>query len=59
MLAWSFRWAEGGNAILDALPSMDVAPPVEIGGASAYDPARPWAVRLGAASVPRVGPFTR
>jgi hypothetical protein len=42
MLQWSFRWHPGGEAILEALPSLDVGPPVEIGGAVAYDPDHPW-----------------
>jgi hypothetical protein len=42
MLGWSFRWHPGGEAILEALPSLSAGPPVEIGGAVAYDPRRPW-----------------
>lgn len=45
----SFRWHAGGEAILEALPSLDAAPPVELGGAIAYDPRRPWVCRVGAA----------
>jgi hypothetical protein len=44
---WSFRWHPGGEAILETLPSLGAAPPVEIGGAVAYDPARPWVTRAG------------
>jgi hypothetical protein len=45
---WSFRWHRGGEAILDGLPSLDAAPPVEIGGAVAYEPDRPWVSRVDA-----------
>lgn len=55
---WSFRWHTGGEAILEALPSMSAAPPVEIGGAVAYDPDRPWVTRVGAAG-PCVGVLGR
>lgn len=37
MLAWSFRWHSGGEAVLDELPKLSLAPPVPIGGAVAYD----------------------
>lgn len=57
MLAWSFRWAEGGEAILDALPTLDGAPPALLGGATAYDAARPWVCRMEAGGTPIVGPI--
>lgn len=40
-----FRWHAGAEAILSSLPSLKVAPPLEIGGAVAYDPNRPWLSR--------------
>jgi hypothetical protein len=49
MTQWSFRWRAGGEAILEALPSLGAAPPVEIGGAVTYDPDHPWVCRLSAA----------
>jgi hypothetical protein len=49
---WSFRWRPGGEAILDALPSLRDAPPVAIGGAMAYDPDRCWVCRVGAGGTP-------
>lgn len=55
---WSFRWHPGGEAILEALPSLGAAPPVAIGGAVAYDPERPWVCRVGAAG-PYVGVLAR
>jgi hypothetical protein len=54
MLAWSFRWGQGGEAILDALARFDVAPSLKIGGAVAYDPGRPWVVRLDPSGIPCV-----
>lgn len=42
MLAWSFRWNTGGEAILEGLSGPQAAPPVAIGGAVAYDPTRSW-----------------
>ncbi len=54
MLAWSFRWNTGGEAILGRLPDMLSAPPVAIGGALAHDPGRPWVCRVSAAGVPRI-----
>jgi hypothetical protein len=54
MIGWSYRWHPGGEAILDALPSLDTAPPVEVGGAVAYDPDRPWVCRVEATSGPYV-----
>lgn len=58
MLGWSFRWHPGGEAILEALPSLEVGPPVEIGGALAYDPDHPWVCRVDAAG-PHVGALGR
>jgi len=57
MVASSFRWGRGGHAILDALPELQAAPPVEIGGAVAYEPSHPWVTRLDTASIPYVGPL--
>jgi hypothetical protein len=57
MLAWSFRWRKGGEAILDTLPEIQSAPPVEIGGAVAYDPERPWVCRFGIGGAPYVTRF--
>lgn len=54
MKRWSFRWAPGGEAILDALPSVSVAPPVFLGGAVAYDPAHGWVSRVDAAGTSRI-----
>ena len=54
MIGWSYRWHPGGEVILDALPSLDTAPPVEVGGAVAYDPDRPWVCRVEATSGPYV-----
>jgi hypothetical protein len=54
MLAWSFRWREGGEAILDALPDVQAAPPIAIGGAIAYGPERPWVCRFDGGGVPYV-----
>jgi hypothetical protein len=54
MIDSSFRWHPGGSAILDALPTLDAAPPVEIGGAVAYDPDRPWVCRVDATAWPYV-----
>jgi hypothetical protein len=59
MLAWSFRWHPGGEAILDGLPSHNAAPLLAIGGAKAYDSCRPWVCRLDAASVPYVARMGR
>ncbi|MEO5731153.1 MAG: hypothetical protein ABI134_03115, partial [Byssovorax sp.] len=54
MIGWSYRWHPRGEAILDVVPSLDVAPPVEVGGAVAYDPDRPWVCRVGAIAGPHV-----
>lgn len=60
MLAWSFRWSTGGDAILSGLPDLESAPPVALGGAVAHDPRRPWVCRVSSAGVPRVRrPATR
>ncbi|WP_437933276.1 hypothetical protein [Sorangium sp. So ce341] len=52
MNRWSFRWRAGGEAILDALPSLRDAPPISIGGAVAYDADRPWVCRFAAGGTP-------
>lgn len=57
MSAWSFRWSAGAEAILDTLPGVGAAPPLEIGGAVACDPSRPWVARLDAAANPFVAPL--
>jgi hypothetical protein len=57
MLAWSFRWREGGEAILNTLPDVRTAPPVAIGGAVAYDPKRPWVCRFEGGGTPFVTRF--
>lgn len=57
MLAWSFRWREGGEAILDTLPDIQAAPQVSIGGAVAYDPNRPWVCRFDSGGTPYVTRF--
>ncbi|MGK3961955.1 hypothetical protein WMF38_53740 [Sorangium sp. So ce118] len=49
---WAFRWHPGGESILDALPSLEDAPPVSIGGAVAYDADHPWVCRLDVAGTP-------
>jgi hypothetical protein len=54
MMGWAFRWHEGGEKILSALPGLEVAPKVEVGGAVAYDPDRPWVCRVDAAAEPYV-----
>ncbi|MFT3766696.1 MAG: hypothetical protein QM820_14450 [Minicystis sp.] len=54
MTRWSFRWRPGGEAILEALPDVEVAPPVSIGGAVAYAPDPLWVGRLDAAGRPYV-----
>jgi hypothetical protein len=54
MLEWSYRWRPGGETILDALPTLETAPPVGIGGAVAYEPDRPWACRVDVAGIPHV-----
>ena len=46
VLQWSYRWQNGSETILEALPSLNAAPPVEIGGAVAYDPGRSWVCRV-------------
>ncbi|KYF79713.1 hypothetical protein BE17_18070 [Sorangium cellulosum] len=52
MSRWAFRWRPGGEAILEALPRLEDAPPVSVGGAVAYDAAHPWVCRLDAAGTP-------
>lgn len=52
MLKWAFRWSPGAEGILDALPGIEVAPPVLLGGAVAYDPERPWGCRLDSTGIP-------
>jgi hypothetical protein len=54
MIGWAYRWHPGGEAILAALPSLGTAPPVEIGGAVAYDSDRPWVCRVDAVGGPYV-----
>lgn len=54
MTEWSFRWCEGGEAILAKLPSLDAAPRIAVGGAVAHDPEHPWVCRLDAAGIPSV-----
>jgi hypothetical protein len=51
---WSFRWCAGGEAILDALPSLQGAPPISIGGAVAYDPDHAWVCRFDVRGTPYV-----
>ncbi|MBK8259595.1 MAG: hypothetical protein IPK82_43935 [Polyangiaceae bacterium] len=41
MLAWSFRWREGAEAMVDGLQELGAAPPVTVGGAVAYDAKHP------------------
>ncbi len=54
MMGWAFRWHEGGEKILSALPGLEAAPKVEVGGAVAYDPERPWVSRVDASAEPYV-----
>ncbi|XYH98822.1 hypothetical protein ACMHYB_03405 [Sorangium sp. So ce1128] len=49
---WSFRWHAHSETILDALPSLHLAPPVPIGGAVAYDADRAWVCRFDAGGTP-------
>jgi len=49
MMNWSFRWHPGGERVLEALPSLDTAPPVAIGGSDAYDAEHPWVCQVGPA----------
>lgn len=55
---WSFRWRAGSEKILDQLPSLQVAPPVPIGGAVAYDADRAWVCRFDARGTPYVTRLT-
>ncbi|WP_437709765.1 hypothetical protein WMF45_34820 [Sorangium sp. So ce448] len=57
MTRWSFRWRAGSEAILEALPSVQAAPPVSIGGATAYDPDRVWACQFDARGTPYLSRF--
>lgn len=57
MTRWSFRWRAGSEAILEALPSVQAAPPVSIGGATAYDPDRAWVCQFDARGTPCLGRF--
>lgn len=41
-----YRWAPGGASVLASLPSVGSAPPLRIGGATAYDPEDPWCLRV-------------
>lgn len=52
MSRWAFRWHTGGEAILDALPSLQAAQPLSIGGAVAYDADRAWVCRSDAKGTP-------
>lgn len=54
MTRWSFRWAAGGEAVLETLPSVEAAPPVAVGGAVAYAPDHPWVSRVSTAGRPYV-----
>ena len=58
MLAWSFRWRKGSEAILKALPELQAAPSEPLGGAVAYDPERPWVCRFDGGGTPYVSRFT-
>ncbi|WP_437756489.1 hypothetical protein [Sorangium sp. So ce1389] len=49
---WSFRWHARSETILEALPDVHIGPPVAIGGAVAYDAARPWVCRFDAGDTP-------
>ncbi|WP_437648852.1 hypothetical protein [Sorangium sp. So ce362] len=51
---WSFRWHAGGEKILEQLPSLQVAPPVSVGGAVAYDDDRAWVCRFDVRGTPYV-----
>ncbi|WP_437816545.1 hypothetical protein [Sorangium sp. So ce1078] len=51
---WSFRWRAGGEKILEQLPSLQIAPPVSIGGAVAYDADRAWVCRFDVRGTPYV-----
>jgi hypothetical protein len=42
----SYRWAPGGNAILDGLDDITDAPPMYIGGVKVYDPKEPSVCRM-------------
>lgn len=53
MQRWSFRWARGGEAILDELPSVSMAPPLFLGGAVAYDTAHIWVSCVDTGGTPR------
>lgn len=57
MTRWSFRWRAGSEAILEALPSVQAAPPVSIGGATAYDPDRAWVCQFDARGTPYLSRF--
>jgi hypothetical protein len=39
---WEFRLTATGEGFLERMPSFEAAPPVQIGGAVAYDRHRPW-----------------
>jgi hypothetical protein len=57
MTRWSFRWHAGSEEILLALPSVQAAPPVSIGGATAYDPDRVWVCHFDARGTPYINRF--
>ncbi|MGK3996567.1 hypothetical protein [Sorangium sp. So ce1024] len=53
----SFRWRAGSEGILDALPSVQAAPPVSIGGATAYHPDHVWVCRYDVRGAPYLSRF--
>lgn len=57
MTRWCFRWRAGSEGILEALPSLQTAPPVSIGGATAYDPDHAWVCRFDARGAPYLSRF--
>ncbi len=57
MTRWSFRWRAGSEEILDALPSVQAAPPVSIGGATAYDPDHVWVCQFDVRGTPYLSRF--
>jgi hypothetical protein len=57
MTRWSFRWRAGGEKILGSLSSVQAAPPVSIGGATAYDPDHVWVCRFDLRGTPYTSRF--